>query len=159
MDFRPIVSVVLIWAFATGCASVPDSVLIAVKKEGEAIQKVEQDYRTSVDTYHKELLRQVDNNLDQVFEYEIKKMAQASGQPLTSEEVIALDKQRKNQQKLLYEQAEQVKKKMMNSINLKILKALHQKIENFVESDQVDSDDLGRLLEEIKPLMSQLSSS
>ncbi len=158
MDFRPLVSVILIWAFATGCASVPDSVLIAIKKEGEAIQRVEQDYQKSVDTYHKELLAQVDLNLDQVFEYEIKKMARESGSPLTPEKVLELDMLRKEQQKKLYQEADLVKQRFLESQNLKILKTLHQKVENFVESDQVDSNDLGRLLEEIRPLMVQLKS-
>ncbi len=159
MKLKIIAGVTVLGLLATGCASVPDSVQIAVQKEGEAIEKVEADYQTSVNAYHQELLNQIDQQLDIIFTYEIGKMARESGAALSPDKVLELDQRRNEQRRLLHQQANQKKQEFLNSRNLKILKALHQKIENFVESNEVGSDDLGRLLEEIRPLMEQLTGS
>ena len=159
MNRKLLAGVALISFLATGCTSVPDSVQIAVKKEGEAIDRVSEDYQISVNAYHSELLNQIDRQLDMIFTYEIQKMAKDSGSSLTPEQVLQLDQMRKDQRKLLHEQAEEKKKQFLGSRNLKVLKAVHQKIENFVESNDVASEDLGRLLEEIRPMMEQLTGS
>ena len=43
---------VILALLLTACAKVPDSVKIAVQKEGEAIDRVAIDYQISAETYH-----------------------------------------------------------------------------------------------------------
>ena len=59
----------------SGCATVPDSVKVALEKEGEAISAVESDYNTSINMYHAELIRQIDASLNVIFSISYLKSA------------------------------------------------------------------------------------
>ncbi len=93
--------------FLIACAKVPDSVKIALQKEGEAIDKVAIDYQISVETYHSQLLRQIDQHLDDIYRYEIERLS-ASGK-LTAENVIELDNERTEQRNILYKEMNKVR--------------------------------------------------
>jgi len=138
------------------CAKVPDSVKIAVQKEGEAIDKVAMDYQISVEAYHYELLNQVDQRLDDIYRYEIEKLS-ASGK-LTAENVIELDNKRAEQRRTLYKQMNEVKNRLLNSKNLQILKALHEMIYLYIQSDRFTAEDFVNLLRNVEPMIHQIKS-
>ncbi len=132
----------------SACATVPDSVKVALEKEGEAINAVEADYRTSVNMYHTELIRQIDARLNDIFRYEIEKK-EASGNKLTAAEVMELEEARATQRESLLTEAEKAKQKYLNSKNLEILKALHAKVLQYARSDKFTASEFASVLTEI----------
>jgi hypothetical protein len=142
-----ILSVLLILGL-TGCATVPDSVKVALEKEGAAIHAVESDYNTSVNRYHAELINQIDARLNDIFKYEVEKI-EASGKKLTASDVMKLEENRRTQRASLIKQADQAKEKYLNSKNLAILKALHEKVLQYAESDKFTASGFAAVLTEL----------
>jgi hypothetical protein len=132
----------------SACATVPDSVKVALEKEGAAINAVEADYRTSVNMYHFELIKQIDARLNDIFRYEVEKK-EASGNKLTAAEVMKLEEARAKQRELLVTQAEKAKQKYLSSKNLEILKALHAKVLQYAASDKFTASDFALVLTEL----------
>ena len=132
----------------SACATVPDSVKVAIEKEGEAIRAVESDYRTSVSMYHSEMINQIDARLNDIFKYEVEKK-EASGKVLKAAEVMKLEESRAKQRKILITQAEKAKQKYLNSKNLEILKALHAKVSQYAASDKFTASDFATVLTEL----------
>lgn len=132
----------------SACATVPDSVKVALEKEGAAISAVESDYKTSVNMYHAELIRQIDARLNDIFRHELEQR-EASGKNLTAAEVMQLEETRANQRELLANQAEKTKQKYLNNANLEILKDIHAKILQYAESNKFTPSDFATLLTNI----------
>ena len=132
----------------SACATVPDSVKVALEKEGAAISAVESDYRTSVSMYHAELIKQIDARLNDIFKYEVEKI-EASGEKLTAANVMKLEQDRSKQRKLLLDQAETAKGKYLSSKNLEILKVLHAKVMQYAASDKFTASDFATVLTDI----------
>ena len=133
----------------SGCyAKVPDSVKIALEKEGVAISAVEADYRMSVNTYHEELLNQIDARLDDIFRCEIEKK-EATGSGLTADEVMKLENARAKQRATLRSQAEESKRIYLGSKNLEILKSLHARVLHYAASDKFTVSDFVTVLTEL----------
>ena len=139
----------------SGCETVPDSVKIALEKEGAAIRAVELDYRTSVNKYHEELLSQIDARLNDTFRYEIEKKETSKGS-LTTAEVMELENQRATQRAKLVSQAEETKKRYLSSKNLEILKALHEKVLLYVASDKFTASDFATVLIELDAAINEI---
>lgn len=129
----------------SGCATLPDSVKVAMQKEGAAISAVESDYNISVNRYHAEMIDQIDARLNDIFRYEIEKL-ETSGNKLTANDVIKLEMARKDQRALLIKQADQTRDKYLSSKNLAILKVLHGKVLRYAESDKFTASDFATVL-------------
>lgn len=140
----------------SACATVPDSVKIALEKEGAAISAVESDYKASVGLYHAELINQIDARLDDIFKYEVEK--RSAGKTLTAAEVMTLDNARAEQRRMLVAQAESVKQRYLNSRNLEILKALHARIAQYAASDAFTAGDFSALLTELDSGIEKIKS-
>lgn len=139
---------ILLFLGLSGCATVPDSVKIALEKEGTAISAVESDYNISVNRYHAELINQIDARLDDIFRYEIE-MIETSGRKLTANDVMKLENARAVERISLVDQAEKEKQKYLNSHNLEILKALHAKVLQYAASDKFTASDFATVLTEL----------
>ena len=135
-------------AMVSACATVPDSVKVALEKESAAINAVEADHRISVNMYHAELVNSINNRLDDIFKYEVEKI-QNTGNKLTAGDVARLESQRKEQRTKLLSEAEKAKAKYLNSRNLEILKALHAKVLQYSASDRFTTSDFSTLLTQI----------
>ena len=138
----------LLIAGLSACATVPESVKIALAKEGSAISAVESDYIISVERYHAELINQIDGRLNDIFQYEIERM-ELTGKAITSSDVIRLEKARSRQRTLLTGQANEARDKYLSSINLEILKSLHGKVLEYAEADKFTASDFATVITEI----------
>lgn len=138
---------IAIWAVLvlSGCATVPDSVKIALEKEGAAINAVESDYRTSVEMYHSELLKQIDGRLDDTFRCQLEKIELKGGR-LTASDVTKLEESRAKTRERLMNEAESAKRKYLSSMNLQILKALHAKVLQYASADRFSASDFATVL-------------
>jgi len=139
----------------SACATVPDSVKVALEKEGAAITAVESDYRTSVNSYHSEMIKQINARLDDIFKYEITKI-EAANKKLTAAEVMKLEQDRAKQRTTLIDQAEKAKTKYLSSKNLEILKALHAKVLQYAASDKFTASNFATVLTEIDALIDKI---
>lgn len=140
----------------TACATVPDSVKIAMQKQGKAIDRVAADYQISVEAYHAELLKHIDARLDDIYRHEVQKLSASSS--LTSGKVIALDQQRSEQRQKLHHQAEEVKERLLGSKNLQILKQIHSKISAYIQSERFTAEDFANLVGQVDPLISKIKT-
>ena len=70
--------------------------------------------------------------------------------------MLELDRQRNAKRTELYNQAETVKSKYLDSDNLRILKALHAKIMQYIESDHPSTSDLEGILEGLDSLIAEI---